>query len=406
MKDTLIIQASKLWNQNKAFTKIQEIVSKIDMTEKSALKMNGECELTDSLQVQNESTRKVDSAYSFANLEISGNGTYIASSLEFPGSAIIKQMKEGTIIVSSKEITSLGTFLEERAVYLNKYKKIVTKIEEHESNMKSTRSKRRLKAEFDEEFIENTELSEEENKINKEIHKKHCEDKYLEYKETYNSEVNKIKEKIEKQKNKRIESKMRLGMGEFSFKFLLKETFTLLKSSDMIYINKEAGVLILKINKKAGFTYNDLDKATELAEKLKGETKDSLEEHVLNNISFFSNIEYKLNLPIYVGQMSLLEEEMANEIDILSTISMAGSIPVAPVKPSIAAAMLASGAGGKLDKEITHNGESCLIKTAITPIQKTETIKGSGQEDIVTVFSWEPQLGLFNKLRKEFQILT
>jgi hypothetical protein len=171
-------------------------------------------------------------------------------------------------------------------------------------------------------------------------------------------------------------------------------------------MNEAADVIILEIERKSSFTYKDFDLWTELAHEFKHEDADEAEEKLREYLVPFTEFDYKVKVPIMSGFMLPVLDEEVLEVDIAGTVDMAGSVPAAPVKPSIAAAMLASGAGGKLDKGIELDGESCLIKTAITPIQMVETIEMNGQEEVVRTFTWEPQLGLFNKLRKEFQILS
>ncbi len=324
-----------------------------------------------------------------------GAGTYIADSLTFCGKSVVSLMKEGYVLIISHEIQDFLKALEERAVDLKNYQLSTKKIGDQEVKIKEFKA---TKKEFDN-------LDE------------------------YKLKLEKLEAKLSDLKDVRKVSKDNLSMTDFSYKFLNFEVTHLLKNTDMIYCNKAAGVAYFKINKKSNFNYKELDELTTCADKFKEErvkdfkkklksffkdeveTDNESEEVVEENrelkclIKTFNTFDFKIKIPLFSQDMSIVLNEEVMPIDIKRTVSMAGSVPMAPVKASIAAAMLASGVGGKLDKSVIKDNEVNLIKTAIAPIQLTETIHINGIEEVQKTFSWEPQLGKFNKLRKEFVIL-
>lgn len=377
----IIFKNPNYWNKAEGVDIVNEILVDMDKegVEIEALVVKEQGVWTEDLEHMASSF--VYDAKELTKVETKGKATFVTDSLSFPGKEVLTHLKDGHLIIVSHEVVDLLDFLEERYGYLKEFQEFSAKTEKLEKKVKDFRDTRPKKADFEE--TEDFETA----------------------KQSYDMKLNNKKDKVEK--NKRVVSSLRekLGISGFNAKYLMSEGLYLFKSVKPVYINKEAGVLILEIDKRSSFTYRDFDYWTEMAYDSKHEKKKDAKNMLIEHMNPFT-FEYKVKVPVMVGYMDPIKNEVALEVEFNGTISMAGSTPAAPVKPSIAAAMLASGAGGKLDKSIIIDSEDCLIKTAITPVQTTETIEVNGNEQVVRTFSWEPQLGLFNKLKKEFQILT
>jgi len=105
---------------------------------------------------------------------------------------------------------------------------------------------------------------------------------------------------------------------------------------------------------------------------------------------------------------SQLSEFVLEEIDmnIDLEISMEDVSALAPVKPNIAASMVASGAGGRYSKEIMVNkNEPALMKSIMIQKASSQKIVINGVEHTEITYVWRTQLGLFNKLRKEIELI-
>jgi hypothetical protein len=124
----------------------------------------------------------------------------------------------------------------------------------------------------------------------------------------------------------------------------------------------------------------------------------------------FSSITFKFALPdekfLRFSErnllLSALEREEPMELRVDNFVDIDKIVPIAPVKQSILASMLASGTSGKIASSICNNGESCLMKSAMMPIEYVEATVVNGQQIRSIVHSFEPQFGVLNKLRKEF----
>lgn len=402
MKNVLLLNDTNYWNKAEGVDIFNDFLTKLDKEGSNieiATFVNQKG--TWSGDLEHIKTTHIADSRELIKHDLKGLGTYISGSFSFCGKNVLSLMKEGYVLIISHEVTEILNILEKRAIYLKAYGKIQDKIGAQETKIKEFKGT-----------------------------KKEFEDLDL-----YKVELEKKELKLTTLKEERKNLKDSLSIGQFSFLFLNFETTYLLKAANMIYCNKSAGVAFFKINKKSNFNYKEFDALTLVADKFKDErVKDfkkklksffkeeeesSEEEDIEKNeesvetnnielkclIKLFHSFIFKIKIPLYTQDMSIILKESGMEIDIKRTVSMEGSVPMAPVKPAIAAAMLASGIGGKLNKSVIKNNEESLIKTAIAPIQMTETVSVNGIEEVRKTFSWEPQLGQFNKLRKEFIIL-
>lgn len=289
----------------------------------------------------------VGAATQLSSLEIKGAGSMVSGTLYLISKEILKEMKEGFVIICSEEIKDFYNFLKERAENLNQYKANKDKI----------------------------------------------------------AEKNKLQVERYKQYNQSL--KKQLAFGAFFSKFSSTGMLYLLKRGELIALNNKAGLMILKLNRSTNgsqFLLKDLDELTRQFES--SVIKDSeVEEVIRSRFKPFDSIDTKFFVPIFSNGISLINNEAVQTVDLLAMSKMVSLPAAAPVKASIAASMLASGNGAKLDTEVVLNGEKCIIKSAITPIEINETQFVDGAKEKVKIFTWEPQLGVFNKLNKEFNIL-
>ncbi len=398
MKNLLLVNDTNYWNKAEGVDLFNDFLTKLDKENTNleiATFVNKKGTWTGDLE--HMKTTHINDSRELIKHELKGLGTYVTGSFSFCGKNVLSLMKEGYVLIISHEVTEILNILEKRAIDLKAYGKIQDKIGAQETKIKEFKGT-----------------------------KKEFEDLDL-----YKVELEKKELKLTTLKEERKNLKDSLSIGQFSFQFLNFETTYLLKAADMIYCNKSAGVAFFKINKKSNFNYKEFDALTLVADKFKEEkVKDfkkklksffkeevsEIEEDLKNQeednnielkclIKPFASFTFKIKIPLYTQDMSIIQMENVMNIDIKRTVSMEGSVPMAPVKASIAAAMLASGVGGKLNKSVIKNNEESLIKTAIAPIQMTETVSVNGINEVRKTFSWEPQLGQFNKLRKEFVIL-
>lgn len=370
MKKVMIISDSPFYRRNKASNIINDILTEIDNTPNTdweclSIVSKGQwikdLEYIDHMHVTNTAMLN--------KLKITGEGTFISAQLSLISKDIIKEMNGGYIVVSSEEVMGFLNLLENRYNNLLSYKETKALIEETEAKIKN--------------LIKDEDFSSK--------------------KEILQTSLNKLKDKI-------VFLRKNLSLGYFNAEYGSSSLFYLLKKSKIIFSDKSSGIVVFKIRdffaKSNQFTLNELNSLTE---DYKNSTifEGSVEENIVKYIKPFDSIDMVIEVPIlFSDNLHLIKKEPIINIDILSSINMAGSVPIAPVKPSIAAAMLASGAGAKLDREVIMNSEPYLLKSAITPIEINETQFVDGNKEQSKTFTWEPQLGVFNKLRKEFEILT
>jgi len=382
MINTIILNNPNYWNRAKSKDILNDILIEKDQKDSDLSLMVVKNEGLWTEDIEHLEKRFIMEPKELIKVNIEGEGTFISSSLQFVGKDIITHMKNGYVMIISHEIASLASHLEERYSNLVDWNDFSELVDLREAKVKKHKKTKPSKKDFEdpEEFEEAS--------------------------VEFSKKLRKLEEKLDQAKRNRNRLKEDLGMATLMGSYLINEAFYLFKNADMTYINKDQGLLILKINKKGSFTYKEYDSMTEIAEKCKDHGKPEAKDKIFEHFKTFNKIDFKIKVPVMQGFTKPILDEEVLEVNILTSIDMQDSIPAAPVKPSIAAAMLASGAGGKLDEEIFLEDEPCLIKTAITPIQLTESVDINGVEEVVKTFSWEPQLGLFNKLRKEFQILT
>jgi len=182
--------------------------------------------------------------------------------------------------------------------------------------------------------------------------------------------------------------------------------FNLLNKYEIVAVNEEHDLIILNINKKNSGSALTISALSNFVDNIKNAEKDRDEivKIIVDQWKKVGPMEFKFKLnaissKVYEEETFFDAEEeglLKHQLDIL-----------APVKPTIAAAMLASGSTGAFSHEIPIENERCLIKTVISPVVKvSKELSRTGEETIVTIKTWEPRLGIFNKTRKTFKVLT
>lgn len=354
MKKVILIQDTSFYKRGVAYEAVNDILTEIDKegSELSLLSFGSKNAWTRDIEFMQH--LNVGAATQLSSLEIKGAGSMISGTLYLISKEVLKEMKEGFIIVCSEEIKDFYNFLKERAENLNLYKTNREKI---------------------------TELAIE------------------------RSDEDKLQVERYKQYNQSL--KKQLAFGAFFSKFSSTGMLYLLKRGKLITSNSKAGLMVFKLNRSSNgsqFLLKDLDELTRQFESSVIEDSE-VEEVIRSQFKPFDSIDTKFFVPIFSHGISLINNEAVQTVDLLAMSKMVSLPAAAPVKASIAASMLASGNGAKLDTEVVLNGEKCLIKSAITPIEINETQFVDGAKEKVKIFTWEPQLGVFNKLNKEFNIL-
>lgn len=369
MKKGIIISDSQFYRRNEATNIINEILADIDNTPDTdweCFSIGASGQWIDDIEYMNHI--HVGHAGSLNQLKITGEGTFISAQLSLISRDIIQEMNSGYIITSSEEVRDFLSLLERRGNDLSVYRETKQAIEKIELDIKS--------------------LMKDEN---------------------YRSQKDILQASLVRHKDTMTRLRKALSLGAFTSEYGTNSFFYLMKKAELIASHKSSGLAIFKIRdyfkNNNSFTLRELDFLTE-SYKNSTEFKYTLEELILKYIKPFEEISIVFEVPfMFEHSLDFVNKEPFINIDLLSSFNMASSAPMAPVKPSIAAAMLASGSGAKLDKEIVINGEPHLLKSAITPIEINETQFIDGMKEESKTFTWEPQLGIFNKLRKEFEIL-
>ena len=183
--------------------------------------------------------------------------------------------------------------------------------------------------------------------------------------------------------------------------------FNLMSKYEIVAINNDYDLVVLNIGNKKEDSLLSVKGLSSFVKDIKNKIKDDkkISQIIFNQWEKTDPIDFKIKLNSLSSRMAKektffeIEDEgmLKHQVDIL-----------APVKPTIAAAMLASGSTGSFSHEIPIEGENCLIKTVISPVIKVskEISSKNGEETTVTIKTWEPRLGIFNKTRKSFKILT
>jgi len=173
--------------------------------------------------------------------------------------------------------------------------------------------------------------------------------------------------------------------------------------SDYLVVNaKEPSMKLLSNAEKADFLESLLKKVLKNQE----DEKDLIDRirPLLKPITI--SLKFK-NLKTMVLYKELRESFGENiiKIDTDNSIDMTDIAPLAPVKPNIAASMIASGSGGKISKEVVIGGETIMIKSVMSRVADRNIVNINGINKTETTYTWKSQLGLFNKLRKEIEVL-
>ena len=158
--------------------------------------------------------------------------------------------------------------------------------------------------------------------------------------------------------------------------------------------------LILFCEEVLGFSENDYESSfTENAQE-----DFNLFEKEVTYTDIHFNIKRMKWIDTFDSVKALINEKVT--LDLSESLSMTDTIPVAPVKPIIAASMVASGSVGSVSREIfVNDGEKALIKSVmIQNIEKTEIIINK-ERTTEKNYIWKSQLGVFNLLRKEVEII-
>jgi len=210
-------------------------------------------------------------------------------------------------------------------------------------------------------------------------------------------------------RNKELVKSTRISPASFLIEHLLEfGVFNVLRGFSPIYI--EDDLMILKVNDKliqgvnqhvVNLYLNCLEESREKDLSIK--KKISLISEYLKS----SDIEFTYEVPEFSSDLYLLGDisEM-DDLNISSNIYMTDAIPVAPIKPHIVASLLASGTAGSLDKEVIINeNENASIKSVMLPEETISTVYINGDQVTEKITTWKPRLGIYNKLRKEVEIL-
>jgi len=180
--------------------------------------------------------------------------------------------------------------------------------------------------------------------------------------------------------------------------------YNLIRGFEPIFLRDDVAILKVSSRLTQGVT-------SEVVENFLKVRRDSLKEELTNldmvkEYLYSSNVDFIFKVPERASDLFLLKEiKEIEKQEIMSNIYMTDSKPVAPIKPHIVASLLASGTAGSLDKEVTVNSnEPAAIKSVMLQDEQVEKVFINGQQVVEKVTTWKPQLGVFNKLRKEVVI--
>lgn len=185
----------------------------------------------------------------------------------------------------------------------------------------------------------------------------------------------------------------------FNTLFPLSDAQYLWRQADIVAIQDD--ILVMNITRKGNFSIHDMRDYVNAAMKEPVPANDLFEKYVKT----YDEFKFKLEVPVMAGAMSWVDNETPLEIELQGLISN-NKAALAPVKASIAAAMLATGSGSGLSESMELEGEDCILKTAIVQTRFNERISINGVTINEESIGWEAQLGLFNKTRKSFEVLS
>jgi len=255
--------------------------------------------------------------------------------------------------------------------------------------------------------------------------------------------LKKIKKKLEKMKGKRDSAKdkdikkliqekvkdlnVKLTMAERScnlqsFKEVLGYSYIafsqMILKYDIEYISKNMIIIDLNLHNDVAEEYYS-DTSITASKLVKKYIKKSLEkkENVLVSDEFdllikhisYANFNFHLKSMKTITTFNEIKGFISEQvdIDISDTISMSDTKPVAPVKPNIAASIVASGSVGSLNKDVLINkDEPAQIKSIMSQDISSIYIIINGIKRMEKIYVWKSKLGIFNKLRKEIEIIS
>jgi hypothetical protein len=172
----------------------------------------------------------------------------------------------------------------------------------------------------------------------------------------------------------------------------------LFKNAKLIEAGQNVSVFEIDRGSKFG-----VQRMTEMAEVIMNPSKTD-DELLLQYLNPFEKIDIQLYAPKFSNDMSSLSLEPVLDFDFANAIQNNSlSQPLSPVKASIAAAMLATGASGS-SLSMTIDDDICLVKAAIVPEKSLELVSTNGTKTTNETFGWVSKMGVFNLNSKEFEI--
>jgi hypothetical protein len=199
--------------------------------------------------------------------------------------------------------------------------------------------------------------------------------------------------------NEEGEEVIKTPVSMFNTLFPLSDAQYLWRQADIVVIQDD--ILVMNITRKGNFNIHDMRDYVEAARK----EPLPIEEIFSKYVKTFTEFRFRLEVPVMAGAMCWVDNETPLEIELQDLISSVKPA-LAPVKPSIAAAMLATGSGSGLSESMDLDGDDCILKTAIVQTKFIERMSMNGVTINDESIGWEAQLGLFNKTKKSFEILS
>lgn len=210
-------------------------------------------------------------------------------------------------------------------------------------------------------------------------------------------------QEIEILKTRNRSFRERGNMASFLYEVGMSDITSILKNFDIELISKD--FLILKLRSHVSQLYSSNNYLHSLFHKLV--TYDSMAKSIesLESYLFSDNIGFTYIYPELDSELGVLNEvKEIPEISIERSLFIADQV-AAPVKPHMIAALLASGTAGDTENDIMINDEPTLIKSVMLPFESSQRTYINGVSCEEKIIGWKPQLGVFNKLRKEITIL-
>ena len=227
-------------------------------------------------------------------------------------------------------------------------------------------------------------------------------------KEDKEEKVEKISKQILRFKAELKELRKESRASAFMIDFFMEAgVFNVFRGFEPIYSAHDVMVLKVLPRMRQGITNSTIGSfLTCQEESIK---KDLSENEVVDLIVSYtrsSEVSFKYEVPERQGSLDLLSNiSEFPDLTFESSIYMTDARPVAPIRPNIVASLLASGTAGKLDRDVIINEEECTIKSVMLQHDKVSSSYINGEEVTEKISTWKPKLGIFNKLRKEIEIL-